>query len=109
MEVFHLFKNISPSKENVGSKADRLYDDDDLGVGILIHFTPIATYMYLSTDILIEKGDTLYDSKHREIIVEGNSVSITLNNRSEIPEIIDLYGLNNLDLPLITIEVTLSY
>ncbi|WP_342559701.1 hypothetical protein NSQ95_12145 [Psychrobacillus sp. FSL W7-1457] len=107
--MFHLFKNISSSKENIESKVDRIYEDDDLGVGILIHFTPIATYMYLSTDILIEKGDTLYDSKRREIIVEGNSVSITLNNRREIPEIIDLYGLNNLDLPLITIEVTLSY
>lgn len=107
--MFHLFKNNSPKEEHVGSKTDRIHEDDDLGVGILIHFTPVATYMYLSTDILIENGDTLYDSKHREIIVEGNSVSITLNNRSEIPEIIDLYGLNNMNIPLITLEVTLSY
>lgn len=107
--MFHLFKNNSPKAESDHSNTDWKYDDDDLGVGILIHFTPVATYMYLSTDILIENGDTLYDSKHREIIVEGTSVSITLNNRSEIPEIIDLYGLNKMNLPLITIEVTLSY
>lgn len=109
MEVFQLFKNNSIQTENDQSNTDWNDDNDDLGVGILIHFTPVATYMYLSNDILIEKGDTLYDSKHREIIVEGNSVSITLNNRSEIPEIIDLYGLNKMNLPLITIEVTLSY
>ncbi|MER2262028.1 MAG: hypothetical protein ABS934_08415 [Psychrobacillus sp.] len=107
--MFQLFKNNSIQTENDQSNTDWNDDNDDLGVGILIHFTPAATYMYLSTDILIEKGDTLYDSKHREIIVEGNSVSITLNNRSEIPEIIDLYGLNKMNLPLITIEVTLSY
>lgn len=107
--MFQLFKNNSIQTENDQSNTDWNDDNDDLGVGILIHFTPVATYMYLSNDILIEKGDTLYDSKHREIIVEGNSVSITLNNRSEIPEIIDLYGLNKMNLPLITIEVTLSY
>lgn len=107
--MFQLFKNNSIQTENDQSNTDWNDDNDDLGVGILIHFTPVATYMYLSNDILIEKGDTLYDSKHREIIVEGNCVSITLNNRSEIPEIIDLYGLNKMNLPLITIEVTLSY
>ena len=108
MILFNLFKNENAKDTNLNER-DFINEEDGLGVGILIHYTPIAVYMYLSTDILIENGDTLYDSKHREIIVQGNSVSITLNDKSEIPEIIDLYGLNNNNLPLITIDVTLSY
>lgn len=104
--MFNFFKGDS-QKEGDNNEMDLLHEDEG-GIGVLIHYTPVAVYMYLSTDILIENGDTLYDSKKREILVQGNSVSITLNNKSEIPEIIELYGLNNMNLPLITIEVTLS-
>lgn len=108
--MFNFFKNDSPKEDGYDNEMDMLHEDEEeLGIGVLIHYTPVAVYMYLSTDILIENGDTLYDSKLREIIVQGNSVSISLNNKREIPEIIELYGLNKMNLPLITIEVTLSY
>ena len=108
MILFNLFKNENTKDTNLNER-DFINEEDGLGVGILIHYTPVAVSMYLSTDILLENGDTLYNSKKREIIVQGNSVSITLNNKSEIPEIIELYGLNNMNLPLSTIEVTLSW
>lgn len=87
------------------------YEQDEFNeeeeIGILIHYTSVAVYMYLCLDGRIENEDVLNDAAGREIIVQGNTISIVVESPKEITEIIEQYGLNNMNLPLFTIDVTL--
>lgn len=101
--MFKMFKK--EEQEEVYDEQDEFIEEDE--IGILLHYTSAAVYMYLCSDGRIENDDILLDVAGREIIVQGNSVSIVVERPTEIPEIIEQYGLNNINLPLYTIDVTL--
>ncbi|WP_342598571.1 hypothetical protein MHB48_13660 [Psychrobacillus sp. FSL H8-0483] len=101
--MFNLFKKEEQVEINDGE--DEFIDEKE--IGILIQYTSVAVYMYLCSDGRIENEDVLFDAAGRETIVQGNTISIVVESPTEIAEIIELYGLNKINLPLFTIDVTL--
>ncbi|MFJ7827005.1 hypothetical protein [Psychrobacillus sp. NPDC096623] len=101
--MFNMFKK--EEQKEVYDEQDEFIEEED--IGILIHYTSVAVYMYLCSDGRIENDDVLMDAAGREIIVQGNTISIIVESPKEITEIIEQYGLNNINLPLFTIDVTL--
>ncbi|SDM76437.1 hypothetical protein SAMN05518871_102189 [Psychrobacillus sp. OK028] len=101
--MFSMFKK--EERKEIYYEQDEFNEEEE--IGILIHYTSVAVYMYLCLDGRIENEDVLNDAAGREIIVQGNTISIVVESPKEITEIIEQYGLNNMNLPLFTIDVTL--
>jgi len=74
--------------------------------GLIIQFTPIAVYLYITKDYIESYLSNLsfQDKDDRNIEIGGSFISIEINNRSEIEDIIKQYSLDKTNLPLITIE-----
>lgn len=100
--MFSMFKK--EEQEDNYDWQDEMIEEE---IGILIHYTSVAVYMYICSEGRIENEDVLLDSAGRETIVQGNTILIVVESITELDEIIELYGLNKMALPLITIEVTL--
>ena len=101
--MFNIFKK-EEQEEAYDEHDDFIVDEE---IGILIHFTSVAVYMYLCAEGRIENEDILVDAAGRETVVQGNTISIVVEGPNEIAEIIELYGLNKISLPLFTIDVSL--
>ena len=101
--MFNMFKK--EEQKEIYDELDEFIEEQ--GLGILIHYTSAAVYMYICQEGRIENDDVLVDVAGRETIVQGNTISIVLDKPTEIAEIIELYGLNKMNLPLMTLDVTL--
>lgn len=101
--MFNLFKK--EEHEEIYDGRDDFIEEDE--IGILIQYTSAAVYMYICSDGRIENEDVLADVAGRETIVQGNTISIVVGSPNEIAEIIELYGLKKINLPLFRIDVTL--
>lgn len=100
--MFSMFKK--EEQEEIYEWQDEIIEEE---IGILIHYTSVAVYMYICSEGRIENEDVLLDSSGRETIVQGNTISIVVESINELDEIIELYGLNKINLPLFTIDVSL--
>jgi hypothetical protein len=119
MTMFNLFKkkegdihekerlHIRESKEFMN---ERDLDEDDEGIGVLIQFTPIVTYLYLNKEGFNYSDDLngyfeLQDMDGNAIDVFGNIISTRIDHLYQLPDLIKRYRLEHPTIPIVQIEV----
>lgn len=106
----HEQKNGFSIREVDEDELDEELEDDEDSIGVLIHFTPVATYLY------INRGDFNYstdsngfyefrDMDGNPIDVSGTCISTRIEGYDQLHALIDKYKLNHPTIPIVEIEV----
>lgn len=79
-------------------------------IGIIIHFTPSATCIYISKEGVISSNMasssiSMVDMEGNYIEINGTYIVLEIDGISEIQKQIEKYRLESLGLPIIQIEV----
>lgn len=92
------------------------YEDDfePEEIGLVIHFTPHIVYLYLCEDGVLDfREERTYlemtDKSDRYIGVSGTFITLELKNLKELPLILEEYGLNQLNVPIVQKYVSFIY
>ena len=117
--MFSLFKNKERdnynSQRNVRNSPyhsnNSMFDEDEgEGIGVLIQFTPVATYLYINRDGFSTsyKQNGFYELQDMEgnaMEVFGNIISTQIDRIAELDHLIKKFRLEHPSIPLIKIEV----
>lgn len=83
--------------------------DEDANIGVLIQFTPVATYLYINKGGFNESSSNgnfeLIDEDGNNIDVYGNTISTSIDNMNELSVLIERFKLNHDSIPIVQIEV----
>jgi hypothetical protein len=77
-------------------------------VYLVIHYTPVATYVYISEEGSIDSYDgylEMQDLDENHIMVSGTFTQIEIDSVSEVERTIEKFGLKSSVLPVIQIKV----
>lgn len=87
-------------------------EEEGAKMGVAIYFTPQATYMFLCQNESLTVSDDgvleMVDTKDRYLDITGSILTVEITHASEVEDIISLYQLKALGLPVITINVSQS-
>lgn len=77
-------------------------------VNLVIHYTPVATYVYISEEGSIDSYDgylEMQDLDENHIMVSGTFTQIEIDSVSDVERTIEKFGLKSSMLPIIQIKV----
>jgi len=91
-------------------KKEEVEAKEEKELGLVIQFTPVAVYVYVSMDGYIASygdGSTLdmEDLEGNYIGINGTYITLCLSEESQIEEYIKKFGLTKADMPVIRINV----
>lgn len=84
--------------------------DEEEYVGLVIHFTPHVTYVYISDSNETESNThqsniELYNEQDITFEIAGTYTHISNVNRNDVDSILDLYKIAELGVPFVKIQV----
>lgn len=103
-------RNTRSSSHSEELEDEKVEEMEDNGVGLLVQFTPVATYLYINKEGFNYSDDLngyfeLRDLDGNAIDVFGNVISTRIDHIDELPSFINRYRLEHPTIPLIKIEV----
>ena len=116
MSLFKTLFGLGDEDENpnASNNTSDKYDEDDETeedyVGVVIHFTPHRTYVYISQDNDIESNSynsniQLFTDFKLSFEVSGSYVLLTDLKRNDIDSVLDMYQLDQMGVPIVRISV----
>ena len=84
--------------------------DEGQDFGLVIHFTPVAIYLYVSAEGVISQdlestGLDMEDLNGNYIGIDGSYITLELQSTNAIEKAIKQYGLDSFEIPIIKIPV----
>ena len=98
---------IFPRKKK---KEEELLEEEEQECGLVIQFTPVAIYLYVSEDGFISgdfggAGLDMEDLEGNYIGIDGTYITLELYGVEAVEQAIKQYSLDSFDLPVIRIPV----